>query len=63
VNIVFRLQGLTKLQPNSILITEKTYQSLISSVVEVKKMTFAEVSPQIGDLAIYEVLGQQNKNN
>jgi class 3 adenylate cyclase/GAF domain-containing protein len=63
VNIVFRLQGLTKLQPNSILITEKTYQSLISSVVDVKKMTFTEVSPQIGDLVIYEVLGQQNRNN
>jgi class 3 adenylate cyclase/putative methionine-R-sulfoxide reductase with GAF domain len=63
VNIVFRLQGLTKLQPNSILMTEKTYQSLISSIVDVKKMTFAEVPPQIGDLTIYEVLGQRNRNN
>jgi class 3 adenylate cyclase/GAF domain-containing protein len=63
VNIVFRLQGLTKLQPNSILMTEKTYQSVIRSVVDVRKIEFAEVPPQIGNLDIYEVLGQQHRNN
>lgn len=63
VNIVFRLQGLTKLQPNSILMTEKTYQSVIRSVVDVRMIEFAEMPPQIGNLAIYEVLGQQHRNN
>lgn len=63
VNIVFRLQGLTKLQANSILMTEKTYQSVIRSVVDVRKMEFAEAPPQIGHMAIYEILGQQYRNN
>ncbi|MCK9390317.1 MAG: GAF domain-containing protein [Syntrophales bacterium] len=63
VNIVFRLQGMTKLWPNSILMTEKTYQSVIRSVVDVRKIEFAEASPQIGNLAIYEVLGQKHRNN
>jgi len=63
VNIVFRLQALTKLQPNSILMTEKTYQSVIRSVVDVRKIEFAEAPPQIGNMAIYEVLGQQHRNN
>ncbi|MFA5179967.1 MAG: GAF domain-containing protein [Syntrophales bacterium] len=63
VNIVFRLQGLTKLQANSILMTEKTYHSVIRSVVDVRKMEFAEAPPQIGHMAIYEILGQHYRNN
>ncbi len=63
VNIVFRLQGLTKFRPNSILMTEKTCQSVVSSVVDVRKIEVVEAPPQIGNLAIYEVLGQQYRNN
>ncbi len=63
VNIVFRLQGLTKLLPDSILMTEKTYQSVIRSVVDVRKIEFVEAPQQIGNLAVYEVLGQQHRNN
>jgi len=62
VNIVFRLQGLTKRRPNSILITEKTLKSAIGSVVEVKSIEIVDDPSLIGHLAVYEVIGQQQRD-
>jgi len=63
VNIVFRLQGYTKNIPNSIVMTEKTLQAVIRSLVEVRELTVTEDHSQIGHLAIYEVLGQRARDN
>jgi len=63
VNIVFRLQGLTKSKPNSIMMTDKTLQSVIRSVVDVKAIEFTDEPVQIGRFAIYEVLGQHARDN
>jgi class 3 adenylate cyclase len=62
VNIVFRLQSLTKKWPNSILITEKTLQSVINSTVAVREIAVVDDSSQIGHLRVYEVIGQQYKD-
>jgi len=62
VNIVFRLQGLTKRRANSILITEKTLQSAIGSVVEVKSIEIVDDPSLISNLAVYEVIGQQQRD-
>ncbi|MDI9569750.1 MAG: GAF domain-containing protein [Pseudomonadota bacterium] len=63
VNIVFRLQTLTKRRPNSILITEKTLQSAIGSVVEARGIEIEKDRSPLGNLAVYEVIGQQQRDS
>jgi len=63
VNIVFRLQHFTKNKPDSIVMTEKTLQSLIRSVADIRRIEYDEDPEQIGNLAIYEVLGQEDRDS
>ena len=63
VNIVFRLQHFTKNKPDSIVMTEKTLQSLIRSVADIRRIEYHEDPEQIGNLTIYEVLGQQARDS
>jgi len=61
VNVVFRLQGLTKVRRNSILITEMTCQSVIKSTLEVRPFPVQDenIARQINYMKVYELLGQQ----
>jgi len=63
VNMVFRLQGLTKVKHDSILITETTYQSVIKSLLMVEPfdVTDETVARQINHVRVYELLGQQSR--
>jgi len=61
VNVVFRLQGLTKVRRNSILITEMTCQAVIKSTLEVRPFPVQDenIARQINYVKVYELLGQQ----
>ena len=61
VNVVFRLQGLTKVRRNSILITEMTHQSVIKSALQVRPFPVQDenIARQINYMKVYELLGQQ----
>jgi adenylate cyclase len=63
VNVVFRLQGLTKVKRDSILITEMTQQSVIKSVLEVQPFEVHDenIARQINHMRVYELLGQQSR--
>jgi class 3 adenylate cyclase/GAF domain-containing protein len=57
VNTVFRLQDLTKSQPNSILISEKTLQAVVESILDVREIGKCDAGSMLGELRIYELLG------
>jgi adenylate cyclase len=59
VNAVFRLQDLTKSQPNSILISEKTCQAVMESILDVREIGKCDTGSTLGELRIYELLGSQ----
>jgi class 3 adenylate cyclase len=63
VNMVFRLQGLTKAKHNSILITEMTYQSVIKSILTVEPFEVGDenIARQINQVRVYELLGRQSR--
>jgi len=63
VNVVFRLQGLTKVKHNSILITEMTQQSVIKSVLQIQPFEVHDenIAKQINYMRVYELLGQQSR--
>ncbi len=63
VNVVFRLQGLTKVKNDSILITEMTRQAAISSVLRVEPFAVHDenIARQINFIRVYELLGQQSR--
>ncbi|MFA4916487.1 MAG: GAF domain-containing protein, partial [Syntrophales bacterium] len=62
VNVAFRLQELTKNRPNTILISEKTRQAVINSILEVREVGKYDAGYITGELKIYELLGQQRNN-
>jgi class 3 adenylate cyclase/GAF domain-containing protein len=57
VNTVFRLQELTRFRNNGIVVSEKTRQAVMCSVLEVKPLHIADMA----DLKVYELLGRQDK--
>jgi class 3 adenylate cyclase/GAF domain-containing protein len=59
VNAVFRLQDLTKSQPNSILISEKAFQATVESILEVREIGKCDTGGTLGELRIYELLGRK----
>ncbi|MEK7243177.1 MAG: GAF domain-containing protein [Thermodesulfobacteriota bacterium] len=59
VNAVFRLQDLTKSRPNGILISEKTLQAVVESILDVREIGKCDVGSTLGELRIYELLGSQ----
>jgi class 3 adenylate cyclase/GAF domain-containing protein len=59
VNAVFRLQDLTKSQPNSILISEKTCQAVVESILDVREIGKCDTGGTLGELRIYELLGRE----
>ncbi|MFH2011414.1 MAG: GAF domain-containing protein [Pseudomonadota bacterium] len=61
VNIVFRLQELTKNRPNIILISEKTRLAVMNSILDVKEVGKYDAGKVLGELKIYELLRQQDK--
>ncbi len=70
VNAVFRLQELARFRANGIVISEKTRQAVMRSVLEVKHLRIAEVAERVGHLdgcellghmEVYELLGQKYK--
>jgi class 3 adenylate cyclase/GAF domain-containing protein len=58
VNAVFRLQDLTKSRPNSILISEKTLQAVVESILDVREMGKCDAGSTLGELRIYELFGR-----
>jgi adenylate cyclase len=59
VNAVFRLQELTKSLPNGILISEKTLQAVVESILDVREIGKCDVGSTLGELRIYELLGRK----
>ena len=63
VNVVFRLQGLTKAKPDSILITEMTHQAVVKSLLQVTPFEVQDknIARQLNFMRVYELLGQQSR--
>ena len=61
MNAVFRLQDLTKSLPNSILISEKTYQAVVESILDVREIGMCDAGSALGELRIYELLGRETR--
>ena len=61
VNVVFRLQDLTKSRPNSILISEKTRLAAMNSILDVREIGMYDAGSALGELTIYELLGEQSR--
>lgn len=59
VNAVFRLQDLTRSHPNGILISEKTLQAVVDSVLDVRDIGKCDTGGALGELRIYELLGRK----
>jgi class 3 adenylate cyclase len=59
VNIVFRLQNLTKSFPNGILISENTLRAARTRphVGEIKTST--DLAEELGDMKVFELLGEK----
>ena len=58
VNAVFRLQDLTKSRPNSILISEKSCQAVVESILDVREIGQCDAGGPLGGQRIYELLGR-----
>jgi class 3 adenylate cyclase/GAF domain-containing protein len=61
VNAVFRLQDLTKSQPNSILISERTCQAVVESILDIREIGKCDTGGTLGELRIYELLGREDR--
>lgn len=63
VNVVFRLQSLTKAKPDSILITEMTHQAVVKSLLQVTPFEVQDknIARQLNFMRVYELLGQQSR--
>lgn len=59
VNAVFRLQDLTKSQPNSILISEKTCHAVVESILDIREIGKCDTGGTLGELQIYELIGRK----
>ena len=57
VNVVFRLQDMTKFAPNSVLISEKTLRAVIKLRLDIREMGMYDAGEVLGQLKIYELLG------
>lgn len=62
VNVVFRLQEITKSMPNSVLISEKTRQAAMDSRLDLREVGSYDAGSLLGELKIYELLGRQERN-
>ncbi|HCX91013.1 MAG: hypothetical protein CO106_09995 [Deltaproteobacteria bacterium CG_4_9_14_3_um_filter_44_9] len=61
VNVAFRLQELTKNRPNVVLISDKTRRAVVKSLLDVREFGEYNAGQIMGELKIYELLGQQGK--
>ena len=57
VNVVFRLQDMTKFAPNSVLLSEKTLRAVIKLRLDIREMGMYDAGEVLGQLKIYELLG------
>jgi class 3 adenylate cyclase/GAF domain-containing protein len=62
VNTVFRIQDYTKSWPNSILISEKTRQSVTRFILDVREIGSYSAGDAFSALKIYELLGCRKKD-
>ncbi|MDO8786096.1 MAG: GAF domain-containing protein, partial [Syntrophales bacterium] len=60
VNVVFRLQELTKKNPNIILISEKTRRAVKKSLLDLREFGEHNAGNVMDKLKIYELMGQQS---
>ena len=56
VNVVFKLQDLTKFAPNSVLISEKTLRAMMKLRLDIREMGMYNAGEALGELKIYELL-------
>ena len=61
VNVVFRLQDMTKAWPNSILLSEHTRQATVQSYLELQEIAVPDNVRIESDIKIYELLGLKNR--
>jgi class 3 adenylate cyclase len=57
VNVVFSLQGLTKIIPNGIVVSEKTLRALSSTRPKVRDMGCCDAGQGLEELKTYELMG------
>jgi class 3 adenylate cyclase/GAF domain-containing protein len=57
VNVVFKLQDLTKFAPNSVLMSEKTLRAVMKLRLDIREMGMYDAGEALGELKIYELLG------
>ena len=57
VNVVFRLQDMTKFAPNSVLMSEKTLRAVMKLRLNIREMGMYDAGEVLGQLKIYELLG------
>jgi class 3 adenylate cyclase/putative methionine-R-sulfoxide reductase with GAF domain len=57
VNVVFKLQDLTKFAPNSVLMSEKTLRAMMKLRLDIREMGMYHAGEALGELKIYELLG------
>jgi class 3 adenylate cyclase len=61
VNVVFRLQDLTKSRPNGILLSEKTRLATMNSILDLREIGVYDAGSTLGELMIYELIGRQTR--
>jgi adenylate cyclase len=61
VNIVFRLQDLTKSMPNGILISDKSCQAVVEIPLDVREFGIYDAGETLGKLKIFELLGTKTR--
>jgi class 3 adenylate cyclase len=59
VNMVFRLQNLTKAFPNGILISQNTLQAVRSRLEVADVEISGDIGSEIGDMKVYELLDRR----
>jgi adenylate cyclase len=63
VNVVFRMQDMTKSWANCILISEITRQSAIYSTLDLRVIGTYDAGEMMGEMKIYELLGKKSRES
>lgn len=61
VNVVFRLQELTKSRPNAILLSEKARLAAMNSILDLNDVGTYDAGGTVGEMTIYELIGRQTR--
>ena len=63
VNVVFRMQDMTKSWPNCILISEITRKEAVYSILDLREIGTYDAGKMMGEMKIYELLGRKSRES